>query len=395
MAQASNKIGLFTAIIICMNAIIGSGIFTTPTALASCVGPAGVLAYVIVIIAIWFMAVSFARLAELYPKPGSFYTYTKPWAGKTGGIISVTFYLIGLIIAMGLLTRVAGEYLHPLYPSLSAFNFSFIVLGLLLALNLFGVALSQLGQQILIVTTTFPLFATTILCLLHADYKNLIPFAPYGYKNVLSASKLVIFGFFGFESAASLFPIVENPKKNVPRALTYSILLVGFIYTLFVASILAATPQHLLCEPGKLLTDILYQLFPHNRWFIGAIHLAIISAIVGTIHSMIWGSSSLLSSLVSIVTEQRYQLKQSRAVLIIGTGILITFLSFKDLDLFFNLTASFIISAFILSFITLLTLKNEWKLGNNYKTVIAIMTSLLIFYFAFESIFMQLIAIYN
>src|ERR1700722_6445072 len=107
--MSQQKIGVATATIIGMNAMIGSGIFTAPATMASYVGPAGIIAYLIVIISVWFIAQSLARLAQLYPEEGSFYVYTKQWGGHIMGLIATTAYLIGLIIAMGLLTQMSGE----------------------------------------------------------------------------------------------------------------------------------------------------------------------------------------------------------------------------------------------------------------------------------------------
>ena len=41
MTQVQQKIGVSTATIICMNAMIGAGIFTIPAAMGAHVGPAG------------------------------------------------------------------------------------------------------------------------------------------------------------------------------------------------------------------------------------------------------------------------------------------------------------------------------------------------------------------
>ena len=143
----TKKIGVATATIIGVNAMIGSGIFTAPAAMASHVGPAGILAYIFVVCAIWFMASSIARLAYLFPEEGSFYTYTKQWAGHRGGLIAVSSYFIGLVIAMGLLSRVAGVYLHPAFPQFTETQLGIIALWTLVILNMFGVVFSELLQQ--------------------------------------------------------------------------------------------------------------------------------------------------------------------------------------------------------------------------------------------------------
>jgi amino acid transporter len=391
MAQEHvSKIGVTTATIIGMNAMIGAGIFTAPAAIGAYVGPAGIIAYLFVIVAVWFIAQSLARVAARFPEEGSFYTYAKKWGGHIVGLIAGYSYFIGLLIAMGLLAQVAGGYLQdPFFPNTDATTLGLLALVALVILNMFGVVLSALGQQILICTTTFPLIITTIMCFTKANLANLTPFAPHGMRNVLQATRAVIFGFFGFECASSLFSIVENPKKNVPRALTYSIFIVGIIYLLFVTSIILSTPLDLFSNPRIALTVVLKTLFPMNSWLLTAIHISILSAVLGTIHSMIWSSSVLMVSLLKQI--HRIHLDQRIAVIIVGCCIALSFFCLKNIDLFFSLTAIFIILAFSLSIITLLTIKEEWKGGKNLITIGGLITAAIIFYFAVEGVIEQLI----
>jgi amino acid transporter len=394
MAQeSSQKIGVATATIIGMNAMIGSGIFIVPATLASFVGPAGILAFIFVIISVLFIALSLAKVARLFPEEGSFYTYTKQWGGHILGLIASFSYFFGLIIAMGLLCQIAGVYLHHLFPAIPPLQLGLITLITLVVLNLFGVVLSQLGQYILICTTVFPLIATTLMCLTKIDLNNLIPFAPHGFANVLKATRKIIFGFFGFECAASLFNIVKNPERNVPRALVFSIIIVGTIYTLFVSSIILSTPLELFSNPNIPISETLRVLFPQKTWMIGLIHLSILSAIVGTIHSMIWSSSALFLALLKQFKSATVHsllanniITQRVAVVLVGIGIFVAFSSLHNIDLFFNLTALFIVFAYITSIITLLTIKKEWERSYNIPTLLGIGTALMIIYFAVEGL---------
>lgn len=398
-AAQDNKISLATATIIGINAMIGSGIFTAPATIATNIGPAGIVAYLFVVVAVWFMALSLSRLAMKYPQEGSFYTYTKPWGGHVGGLIAGGLYLTGLVVAMGLLSRVAGNYLHHVIPSLSVHTLGLCILSSIIALNLFGVALSQLGQHILIITTLLPLVVTTILCFFYTDLSNLTPFAPYGFTNVFKATRIVIFGFFGFESAASLFSVVKKPEKNVPRALTYSILVVGTVYTLFISSIIASVPMELFANPETPLSEIIAHLIPGSTWIIGMIHFAILSAIIGTIHSMVWGASMLLLDLAkkanneirnsaTNMSKKAHQI----AVLAIGAGIYLAFDSIDNLDLFFFITSTCIVSAFILSMMTLLFDKKEWQTLSIVTTLLGISTALMILYFSIEGLVIETIS---
>ncbi len=390
MAQENvSKIGVITATIIGMNAMIGAGIFTAPAAIGSYVGPAGIIAYLFVIVAVWFIAQSLARVAARFPQEGSFYTYAKQWGGQIVGLIAGYSYIIGMLIAMGLLSQVAGDYLqNPFFPTIDANTLGLITLAALVVLNMFGVVLSELGQQILICTTTLPLIVTMIMCFSKAKLANLTPFAPYGLRNVLQATRIVIFGFFGFECASSLFAIVKDPQKNVPSALTYSIAIVGVLYLLFVTSIILSTPLELFSNPRIALSVVLKTIFPESGWILTTVHIAILSAVLGTIHSMIWSSSALMVSLFK--QAHGIRLNQRLAVLIVGFCIFLSFIFLKNIDFFFSLTAIFLIIAYSLSIITLLTIKDEWKGGKNLITIGGLATAAVIFYFAAEGVMQQL-----
>lgn len=398
MTEANQKIGVSTATIVGMNAMIGAGIFSIPATLATHVGPAGILAFMFVIVSIWFMATSIARLAYLFPEEGSFYTYAKQWGGHIGGMLAVSSYLTGLLIAMGLLCKQAGIYLHTFIPFADPYTLGIVTLVVLILINMFGVRLSQAGQHVLIVCTVFPLLATTIMCLSKASLTNILPFAPYGLTNVMKATRIVIFSFFGFECATSLFNIVENPSKNVPKALAYSILLVGAIYTFFIGSIIVSTPATYFTNPSMRISEVLTMLFPHNQWIISLIDFSILSAIVGTIHSMIWSSSNLFIDIIKKMhhaTAQRLlaqnYINSKTMVFFIGFPILLSYVLLEDINLFFYLTALFIVFAFVMSMITLLTMKQEWKNQQNIQTIFGVITATAIFVFALEGIICELV----
>lgn len=392
--QKTEKIGLAVAIIVGMNAMIGAGIFAVPAALATSVGPAGILTYAFVIAAVWCMAHSLARLASLYPEEGSFYVYAKQWGGHTMGIIATGAYLLGLTIAMGLLTQVVGAYLHHALPFLTCMQWGALALFLLVVLNSLGVVLSEVGQIILICCTVFPIVATTLLCLANANFANLTPFMPYGIKNLFSATRAVIFGFFGFECAASLFAVVKDPQRNVPKALTYAIVIVGALYLLFVASLILAVPLDLFADPNMPLPTILAQMFPHNTWLLYGVHAAILSATIGTLHSMIWSSGALLLAFMKqfknpaihrLIETKRFEARE--AVITMGSCIAISFLVLDKPNLFFSLTALGIVFAFVSSMITLLVkhTKSLWD-KETIITIVGIATAFVIMAFAIEGV---------
>ncbi|MFC1894917.1 hypothetical protein ACFLYH_03135, partial [Candidatus Dependentiae bacterium] len=70
------KIGIRSAVIVGINAMVGAGIVAIPTVLASKVGPAGIISCIISTIAVMCIGVSLGRAAEICPGDGWNYLYT-------------------------------------------------------------------------------------------------------------------------------------------------------------------------------------------------------------------------------------------------------------------------------------------------------------------------------
>ncbi|HSW76300.1 MAG TPA: amino acid permease [Candidatus Saccharimonadales bacterium] len=384
--STEDKISINTAVSIGMKSMIGAGIFSTTSLLGSKIGPAGILSYLLAFAAVWFIAQSFARVAYLYPKEGSFYTYAKQAGGHTLGLMAAGAYLIGLLIAMGLLTKIAAMYVQPFWPELR--QVTFLIVALLIALNIFGMKLSSMGIYILLSLTLYAIIMTSALCLSNFNSAHLFPFMPYGFSSVLSGTKVAVFGLFGFESIASLFNIMENPEKNVPKALRRTILYVGIIYFIFISSILTGIPQDVFLSPNITIPQTLYAIFPNYLYLIQTIGIAIFFAILGTIHAMLWSSSQFMQSYFKFL---KINCSAKTCVGIGGSVILFTCLTITDIKTFFSLTDTFVLFAFITSIIPLLKLKNEWKSGQNYITVLGLISAFIIFAVAGEGLVKNLI----
>jgi len=394
VSSSREKIGLWTAVIIGINTMIGAGIFGTTSLLGSKIGPAGIIAYVIAFTCVWFIAQSFARVAYLFPQEGSFYNYAKQWGGHKLGLAAAGAYICGLLTAMGLLNTIASKYIHDLIPSITSTHWGLITLSALVALNLAGAVLSKVGQYILIALTLYPLVVTTALCLTNIDVANLTPFMPYGIGSVVAGTKVALFGLFGFESVASLFNIVEQPEKSVPKALRISLLLVGIIYLLFIGSILLGIPQIIFQNnPNISIPQILMIVFPKHTILAQSVGISIIFAIMGTIHAVIWASSEFLLSYLKFIHSKPLQKMIAthaithKTTVLLASGIILTaFLSIENLSVFFSITNVCLLFAFIASIASLLFIKQEWKSGQNYITLIGLISAFAIFAIALQTL---------
>jgi amino acid transporter len=388
----SDKIGLYTATIVGLNAMVGAGIFTIPSVLAHDVGPAGILSFTLVAIGCWFIALSLGRVAQLFPQEGSFYTYSRPWAGHIGGIIASIFYLLGIIVAMGLILQASGQYLHHYFPDISSSSLSLLSLAFLTVINIVGVSFSTMGQQVLLWATIFPILATIVLCSTKASITNLVPFCPQGPFSILQSTRIAAFSFFGFESAASLFSIIKEPEKNLPKALSSSMLIVAALYLTFITTLLLAIPINIFKHSDGTLTAPLSIILPQHGWLIEIIHFASIAALLGTLHSMIWSAGIFLLTLCKRLRLYSTQhliahgyFTEKTSIILIAGSIYISFITFTSTS-FFYYTAIFIPVAYAMAISTLLTIPEEWKSYQNYITLLALATIALISSFALQGI---------
>jgi len=361
----TSKIGLPSAIILCMNAMIGAGIFATPAILAYSAGPAGILAYFFVVIAVLFLALSLAQLAREYPEEGSFYLYAKQWSGRIGGLLASGSYILGITIALGLLIKITSAYLVQLIPGLDQ---SYATTGLIVAiysLNIFGPKIVQAGQTFFISCTLFSIISTIILCLFNANTSNLIPFAPYGISPIFKQISTAIFSFFGFEAITALYKKVDHPEKNVPKAVILSLLFVALLYFTFLGSILLAVPSSVFTDSKMPLSQAILKAYPQYSWLAKMIAISTLTALCGVLQSLLYAISNLTQTfmkhlnfgITNSITKSKYSFE---IILTFVTG-LITLISFSTdkIAIFFNLASIFVILAFILSIITLVVEKKS------------------------------------
>ena len=387
MNSDKHSLSLSMAIIIGVNSIVGASIFLAPAALQVIAGPAALMTYGLVSIAALCMGLALARVAQLYPEKGVFYSYAKIWGGHTWGVIAMGSYTTGLVIALGLLARVTGSYLSLYIPCINPLYLSLGLIALVVAANLAGAKIAKTGQIILMVLTYIPLIIIMVLCFLKTDLNNLIPFVPYGWMSIFKAIPVVIFGFFGFEAIPSLCTEIENPEKNVPKALTWTIIAVGITYITFASSIFVGIPRILFTDASTSLATVLVALYPHATWLVNLIEWAIIITITGTLHAMIWSLGTLTVNTSDFIYHNTKKISQQTALLAIGSAVAGCCILFKNIGLMFDLTALGIVIAYATAMIPLLT---ERKGRSAYQIMIAslgLLTAILIFMCGLTGVF--------
>ena len=310
MSTNSKKISLLLAIVIQANAMVGAGIVAIPGFLSQQVGPSGLLSYILCTLFVLCMVLSFGKLSLLLPGDGWSYRYVSTWGGHLLGICTSIVYILGLSIALGFVLRTAGEWLHELIPVLSSDVLG--VLAIVTAFVLLGTGFASFWQYIISFMVLLCLVGTTIVCGTHSSKELLSPFMPYGSAPILLVTPKLLFTFLGFESISSLYGKIEDPHRNVPRGGVWSVAVVGLLYIIFSASILTSIPAECFLKGNPSLPAILSDIFPRFAYSNMAIFAGGLFAMLGTLHSVIWSLSQLISDLASRVDNDFFNRQQKK-----------------------------------------------------------------------------------
>ena len=169
----------------------------------------------------------------------------------------------------------------------------------------------------------------------------------------------------------------------------------GLIYILFVSSLIFAIPLEKFNE-NITLSELLKLQFPKYSWLAYLTGFSIFSAIAGTLHALIWSSSMLIISLlkkthsVMLRTFAVYEYNTFYIISLVGIIVCACAIFFKSQDLFFSLTAIFIVFAYVCSMLTILF---KHASQNKFYTLISIaglFTAAIILLYATDSLIGQI-----
>lgn len=200
-------------------------------------GGQAVTAVLISMIAMMLTAVSYGRMAAIYPSAGSAYTYVgrglNPHLGFFAGWAMFLDYLI-----QPLLNGIYGALtLKRLFPEIPYVLLTALFIGLMTYLNLRGIhATAQADLLLLIimcgVISVFILEAVRFLFHLHG-WEGLFSTQPFyqpqsfHFHTILTGTSLAALTYIGFDGVTTLAEEVENPGCNVMRATVIVCLFTG------------------------------------------------------------------------------------------------------------------------------------------------------------------------
>ena len=212
--------------------------------LAFTAGIASPLTIVAAGVAIALLGNTLAQFSRAQPSAGGFITFVGKTFGPTSAVTTALLVGIGYIIAMASVIAISGGFLQIMlqhyFPS---FNFPWIFWTLILTafavmLMIRGVAVStKIAGFFFTIEMTVLVVVSIVSIVKNGGHLSLAPFEPKhitnGFSGLAAGFPLAIYLFIGWENSAALAEETDNPRRNVGRAVFFSISVMVVAYLLF------------------------------------------------------------------------------------------------------------------------------------------------------------------
>lgn len=232
LVKALGTLGLAAVII---NITIGAGIFRLPSNVASSLGAAAPLAYLVCAVAMGLIVFCIADAGSRVSLTGGPYAYVAVALGPYAGFISgVLLWLLGTFASSAVGTVFAAS-IGGLVPALGGSLGAGATLALALlfwsAINIQGIAIGARLNAIVTATKLMPLLLIAIGGVFFVRPENLEWTTP-PMADIARTSLLLIFAFAGIEVALVPSGEVRDPERTVPRAIALAMIGITTLYVL-------------------------------------------------------------------------------------------------------------------------------------------------------------------
>ena len=239
--EKKGSISLIGAIFIGIGSMVGAGIFALFGEAGTIAGTAVWVSFLIGGIIALLQGYSFAKLGARYPSAGGLISWIVRGFGKglfTGGLVMLGYFSVLIVTAMvavtfgnyatNLINQIFQVTLNPIWVKILA---AAIVILLTFVKSIGAEAVTK-AQSVIVTIVLIVLSGFAIAMLSQMDASML---APSGYpptSKILASVALTFFAYLGFGVISFVGGDIENPKKNMPKAMYIAI---GFTLLLYVA----------------------------------------------------------------------------------------------------------------------------------------------------------------
>ncbi|MDJ0464766.1 amino acid permease [Streptomyces sp. H27-C3] len=295
---------------ISIGATLGTGIFVILGEATPKAGPAIVISFVLAGLTALFSALSYAELAGTVPVSGSSYSYSYATMGE------IVAWLCGwcLVLEYGVsVSAVAvgwGQYLNELLEGTIGLTIpeavsaplgegGFINLPALVVVLLAMVFLMRGAKEsarlntIMVIVKIVTLVIFCVIGFMGIKAGNYAPLAPLGITGIMAGSAVLFFSYIGFDAASTAGEEAKNPKRDLPRAIMLSLLIVTVLYCLVALVAVGAMPWQDFAGTEAALSQIMKDVSGHTFWGVVLAAGAVVS-IASVVFAVLYGQTRIL-----------------------------------------------------------------------------------------------------
>ena len=250
MSEPGRKMSLTQATMLVAGNMIGTGVFLLPVNLAS-VGSISLFGWIVATAGAAALGLVFAKLGELDPQEGGPYAYARDFLGPYVGFQTNYVYWFGNWIGNIAIAVAAVGYLAELVPAIEKPPASVLVTaGVIWILTLANI----LGPRVVGALETWTM-SLALIPILAIAFFGWFWFSPETFQAgwnvsggssghaISRAASMALWAYMGIESAAVSAGVIENPKRNIPRATLMGLGLAAVVYILSSTVIMGIIPN--------------------------------------------------------------------------------------------------------------------------------------------------------
>ncbi|KAL8235905.1 hypothetical protein R6Q59_016986 [Mikania micrantha] len=269
------RLGPFDLILLGIGASIGAGIFVVTGTVARDAGPGVTISFLLAGASCVLNALCYAELASRFPAVvGGAYLYTYTAFNELTAFLVFTQMMLDYHIGAASIARSLASYIINIFELIPSFKdnipnwighgsddiFGFLSINILAPILLViltlilcrGVGESTLVNTIMTITKVIIVLVVIIVGSFEVDGSNWSPFAPNGFKSMLTGATVAFFAYVGFDAVANSAEESKRPQRDLPIGIIGSLLVCVALYFGVCLVITGMVPYNLLGEDAPL-----------------------------------------------------------------------------------------------------------------------------------------------
>ncbi|MEP0990906.1 MAG: APC family permease [Tateyamaria sp.] len=276
---------------------VGAGIYVLIGVTAAQAGPYAWAAFLQAAIVVGFTAFSYAELATRYPVSAGESAYVDAGFGRAdiATVVGLLVAVSGLVSASAITVGASGYLGNLTGAHPSTLIFGIVVVIALLAW--WGITQSVMVAGIITMIEILGLIVVIVWGValserLGVSATDMVPPLLGGHwVGIVSATVLAFFAFIGFEDMVNVAEEVEDPRRTLPKAIIYTLVIATILYLATCVAVLMSVPMEALKGSSAPLT-LVFAGAPETVQF-GFASIAVVATVNGVLIQMIMVSRVL------------------------------------------------------------------------------------------------------